>query len=80
MVSPPKDAKTVLQEWSQSKKNVHLTYVVVKESGPPHRPIFTIGLRINGYDEVLGKSNTKKAAEQKAAEVFIKKHNIKAED
>jgi ribonuclease-3 len=61
------DAKTILQELVQSKKNQVLVYRVVKEEGPDHNKEFTIEAVLN--DEVVGRGvgRSKKSAEQQAA-------------
>ena len=66
------DFKSHLQELVQSDKR-QLDYRVVSEEGPSHNKLFTIRVYM---DEILmgeGSGRTKKAAEQHAAEVALKK-------
>jgi ribonuclease-3 len=65
-----RDAKTALQEWTQSgalKEKVQPQYAVTERSGPDHAPHFTIEVRIKGCDTVTGTGPTKRDAEQDAA-------------
>lgn len=68
-----KDFKSVLQEYSQKRKWELPHYRVLSESGPRHKRIFTIGVKVSG--KLLGKGSgmSKKEAEQKAAEQAYKK-------
>jgi ribonuclease-3 len=43
-------------------------YVLVRESGPPHRRVFDVELRIGERVWGTGRGQSKKEAEQKAAE------------
>jgi len=71
-IEPPKDAKTALQEWSQSKKLGIPTYIVENEEGENHEPLFTISVNIEGYDKVTAQGKNKKTAQRLAAEEFLK--------
>lgn len=63
-----KNAKSALQELSQSRMQVTPTYHLLEESGPDHAKSFTVEVRI--ADEVLGRGHdrSKRGAEQAAAE------------
>lgn len=63
-----KDAKSLLQEFVQSKGQSHLLYKVVDEQGPAHNKVFTVKVTID--DRVLGIGNgrSKQDAEKDAAE------------
>ena len=57
----------------QSKyRNLHMEWEQVSETGPPHDKTFTWSLKM-GEIEVLGSSNSKKGAKNKAAEEMVKK-------
>lgn len=62
-----RDHKSALQELVQSRNLPLPEYVVTAESGPDHRKLFRVEVRVEG--EVLGSAEglTKKAAEQEAA-------------
>ena len=70
------DAKTKLQEYSLKKFKILPIYKLVNASGPKHKPIFKIAVRLKNYEFVEGLGNSKKIAEQDAANKFIKKFNL----
>ena len=61
------DYKTALQEQVQQKKNQHLSYALVGESGPDHDKSFTVEVQLNGKVVGTGTGKSKKRAEQDAA-------------
>ncbi|TAN50820.1 MAG: ribonuclease III, partial [Rhodospirillales bacterium] len=69
-LSPPRDAKTSLQEWSQARSLGLPVYTVLSQSGPAHDPKFTIRARI-GDKESVGEGSSKRAAEQMAAKLLL---------
>lgn len=75
-LDPPQDSKTLLQEWTQKNKLPLPEYKVVKQAGPPHNPEFTVSVCIKGHEEECACAFSKKAAEQKAAELMCEKLNI----
>jgi ribonuclease-3 len=70
--SPPKDAKTALQEWVQGRGFALPNYREVSREGPDHGPVFTVEVAIQGYEPVRGQGASKRAAEQRAAEEMMK--------
>ena len=69
-----RDAKTALQEWTQSgalKEKTQPLYAVTERSGPDHAPHFTIEVRIKGCETVTGSGPTKRDAEQDAAKRML---------
>jgi len=71
--TPPKDAKTSLQEWAQGKGYDLPEYRTVGRTGPDHAPIFTIEVRVAKYPPEQGEGATKRMAEQVAAELLLKR-------
>lgn len=61
------DYKTELQELVQQKKNQHLTYELIGESGPDHCKEFSVRVLLNGQPVGEGSGTSKKRAEQSAA-------------
>lgn len=63
-----RNAKSTLQELSQSTMQVTPTYHLLEESGPDHAKSFTVEVRIG--DQVMGQGHdrNKRGAEQAAAE------------
>lgn len=69
--TPPKDAKTSLQEWAQGKGFDLPEYRTVGRTGPDHAPRFTIEVRVAKYPPEQGEGATKRMAEQAAAELLL---------
>ena len=70
------DAKTKLQEYSLKKFKILPIYKLLNTSGPKHKPIFKIAVRLKNSEFVDGLGNSKKIAEQDAANKYIKKFNL----
>ncbi len=64
---PPRDAKTMLQEWAQARGLPLPDYILVASAGPPHEPIFDIEARLAGHEPATGRGRSRRAAEQEAA-------------
>jgi ribonuclease-3 len=71
--SPPKDAKTALQEWAQGRGLPLPGYREVSREGPDHGPVFTVEVQVQGFEPMSGQGASKRAAEQRAAEEMMKK-------
>ena len=65
------DYKTALQELVQQRKNQHLQYTLVGESGPDHDKEFFVEVTLNGKIVGNGSGSSKKRAEQEAARAAI---------
>lgn len=70
-LSPPKDAKTALQEWAQARVLGLPSYDVVTCEGPDHAPTFIIRVTVQGYDSETGEGGSRRAAEQNAAVALL---------
>jgi len=66
------DSKTKLQEYSLKKFKVLPIYKLLDISGPKHKPIFKISVRIKNSKIVTSTGNSKKEAQQKAATLLLK--------
>ncbi len=66
------DSKTKLQEYSLKKFKVLPIYKLLDNSGPRHKPIFKVGVRLQNLKMANGIGNSKKDAEQKAATLLLK--------
>lgn len=70
-VTLERDAKTALQELSQSRACGIPVYRVLEESGPPHSPTFTVEVSIQGLGSAIAHGSSKRKAEKEAAEVLL---------
>jgi len=68
---PARDAKTALQEWAQARALAAPRYEEASRSGPAHAPSFVIRVEVPGYQPETGEANSKRAAEQAAAQAFL---------
>ena len=69
--TPPRDAKTMLQEWVQARALGLPEYVVTSRVGPPHAPEFVVTVAASGFIG-SGTAGTKRAAEQLAAQDLLR--------
>ena len=65
------DAKTKLQEYSLKKFKKLPYYKLISNTGPKHKPIFRVGVKIHNSKYYLGEGKSKKDAEQNAAMLCI---------
>ncbi len=70
------DAKTKLQEFSLKKFKLLPEYKIVSNTGPRHKPIFKVGVRIKSTKFIYSKGSSKKSAEQSAATILLKNLNL----
>lgn len=70
---PPKDAKSRLQEVSQTQRKVSPIYRILSTSGPDHARRFTVGVFVKGKQLGQGSGSSKQEAEEEAAEEALKK-------
>jgi len=71
-----RDAKSMLQEWSQAEYGITPRYRTVSEEGPDHAKSFTVEVRVG--DRVVGRGEglSKQAAAQAAASDALKRSNV----
>jgi ribonuclease III len=62
-----KDARSLLQEWSQAEHNLTPAYRTISESGPDHRKEFVVAVLIGDKAVAHGTGKSKQAAAQSAA-------------
>jgi ribonuclease-3 len=72
METPPRDAKTGLQELSQRLTGSVPFYTPVRTTGPDHSPRFVVRVSVEGYGSAEGEADTKKKAEKIAAETLLR--------
>jgi len=71
--SAPIDAKTALQEWAQGRALPLPTYTTISREGPDHKPVFKIEVSLKTGERAEGVDNSKRAAQQAAAETLLAK-------
>ena len=79
MVGPPRDAKTALQEWTQSRGLGLPEYRVTRTSGPAHAPLFEIAASLGDLASATAIGGSKSAAEQAAAEELLARLHARSE-
>lgn len=67
------DFKSALQEFLQGRHAPPPRYVVVREHGPEHQKTFTVQIRLRGEELAQAEGDTKKAAQQAAAQIALSK-------
>ena len=70
------DAKTKLQEYSLKKFKKLPIYKIISDTGPRHKPIFRIAVRLHNTKFYNGEGKSKQEAEQNAA-LFCLNNNLK---
>ena len=70
------DAKTKLQEFSLKKFKKLPTYKIISNTGPKHKPIFKMAVKLPNTKFFIGEGPSKKEAEQKAAILCLNNYNI----
>ena len=70
--TPPRDAKTKLQEWAQARGLPLPVYETVAREGPPHSPIFSVRVSADGFAPAQADGPSKRTAEQGAAQALLK--------
>jgi ribonuclease-3 len=73
---PPRDAKTVLQEWAQGRGLPTPNYREVGRSGPQHNPMFRISVELPNLEPAEGVGRSKRAAEQAAAALLLEREGV----
>jgi ribonuclease-3 len=74
-----KDAKSLLQEWSQATLSLTPTYRTVEASGPDHAKEFTVDVFIGDRVYGRGSGRSKQAAAQDAAQTalaYVQRHHL----
>lgn len=70
------NAKSTLQEYTQEKYKALPEYKIINETGPAHKKIFEIQIKINGDIIATAIGESKKQAQQNAAYLALKKFGL----
>jgi ribonuclease-3 len=68
-----RDYKSLLNSWAM-KQQYGISYRVAKSHGPPHRKVFHVDLYINKKRVSRGSGDSKKKAQQAAAQKFFEEN------
>ncbi len=71
--TPPKDAKTALQEWAQGLGRPLPVYEILSTAGPAHEPTFSVVVTVEGEASVMASGSSKRLAEQAAAQALLER-------
>lgn len=75
-LTPPRESKSSLQEWTQSHLKTTPTYTLINVTGPDHAPLFQVKASVeiakHVIKEAMGEGITKRQAEQMAAHSLLK--------
>ena len=71
------DAKTKLQEFSLKKFKSLPVYKIISNTGPKHKPVFKVGVKIKNTNFIFSSGTSKKNAEQSAATILLKNLDLK---
>ncbi len=69
------DAKTKLQELSLHKYKKLPTYKIISNTGPKHKPIFKVGVKLPESKFYIAEGSSKKDAEQNAAILWLQNNS-----
>jgi ribonuclease-3 len=73
MGRPPRDPKTLLQEWAQGRGLALPEYCLTGTSGPDHALQFTIRVSLPGHEAASATASSKRAAETAAAAALLER-------
>src|SRR6185436_8528156 len=76
IASPPRDAKTALQEWAQGRGLPTPSYKEIERKGPHHNPEFRVAVQLPDRDPAEGLGKSKRAAEQAAAAEMLRREGV----
>lgn len=76
LVKVPANPKTQLQEWAATRGLAPPVYSIVEREGPDHAPIFRVVARLEGFAEAIGTGNSRRAAEQEAAQALLVRERV----
>lgn len=75
-VEKPANPKGELQEWVAKSTEARPAYAIEKREGPDHQPVFTVSLKVEGFEASHGKGNSRRAAEEAAASAFLVREGV----
>jgi len=76
MQAPPRDPKTLLQEWAQGRGLGLPNYRLAATDGPDHARHFTVAVSVAGQQEAAATASSKRAAETAAAAALLERLSL----
>jgi ribonuclease III len=76
MHAPPRDPKTLLQEWAQGRGLGLPNYRLAATDGPDHARHFTVAVSVAGQQEAAASASSKRAAETAAAAALLERLSV----
>ena len=73
---PPRDPKTLLQEWAQGQGYPLPVYDLVERTGPDHKPAFRLAVTVRPLEPAEGIGSNKRDAEQAAATSMLMRERV----
>lgn len=69
-------AKSALQEWAAANGRPPPAYAVIDQSGPAHRPVFTVEVAISGLEPARAEGRSRQDAEKAAATALMTREGL----
>ncbi len=76
LAEPPREPKTVLQEWAVTRDGASPLYAIEERSGPDHDPVFTVSVSVAGFAPARGEGGSRRKAEQAAAIALLQQQGL----
>jgi len=75
-IEKPANPKGELQEWISKSSEVRPAYSIEGREGPDHQPVFTVSVRVAGFEPAQGTGSSRRAAEEAAAAAFLVREGV----
>ncbi len=75
-VEKPANPKGELQEWIAKTSDVRPVYAIEGRDGPDHQPVFTVSVKVAGFETALGMGSSRRAAEEAAASALLVREGV----
>lgn len=70
---PDANPKTRLSDWCGANQAAYAVYSTVSQAGPPHAPVFTVEVGVDGHGTATATGGNKQEAETSAAAALLEK-------
>jgi ribonuclease-3 len=76
VIAKPPNPKSELQEWAARIGDARPEYVIDRREGPDHEPVFTVSVRIEGFEPASGTGGSRRSAEEAAAAALLRREGV----